>query len=167
MPLVDVARLHHALNDRARTHIGVIDHRAPVHLHGRPVRQHARGIEGQRIAVAAVGRLGRALELLGERRLEEVDLGKIEHVEPQHRLLRGIAMIVRRPVGGNDEIAGRHVGLLALDCSVGALAVEHEADRRGDVPVRGRDLARQDHLHAGKQGIGGFRLALERGIFQD
>ena len=95
--------------------------------------------------------------MLGERRFEEIDLRKVEHVEPQHRLVRRIAVVMRRPVGGDDEIAGRHEGFLALDRGVGALAVEHEADRRGDMPMRRRDLARQDHLHAGKERVGGAR----------
>ncbi len=131
------------------------------------VGQHAGAVEGERIAVAAAGRLGGGLELLGERGLEEVDLREVEHVEPQHRLLRGVAVVVRRPVGGDDEVAGRHEGLLALDRGVGALAVEHEADRRGDVAVRRRDLARQDHLHAGEQRVGGLRLAAQRRVLQD
>ena len=81
---VDVARLFHALDDRSRTRIGVIDDRAAVHLCGSAVRQHARCVEGERVAVAAVGGLGRGGELLSERRLEEIDLRKIEDVEPQH-----------------------------------------------------------------------------------
>ena len=107
------------------------------------------------------------VEIVGERRLEEIDLREIEHVEPQHRLLRGIAVVVRRPVRGDHEVAGRHERLLALDRRIGALAVEHEADGGGDVAVDRRDLARQDHLDAGEQRVGGARLAPHGGILQD
>ena len=67
-------------------------------------------------------------------------------------------MIVRRPIGGDDEVAGRHQGLLALDGGVGPLPVEHEADRRGDVAMGRGDLAGQDHLDTGEQRVGGARF---------
>ena len=167
MALVDVARLQHALDDRSRAGIGVIDHGAAVHVRRRAVRQHAGAVEGERIAVLAVGRLRRLLELLGERRLEEVDLWKVQHVEPQHRLVGGVAVVVRRPVRGDDEVARRHVGFLALDRGIGALAVEHEADRRGHMSMRRGNLARQDHLHAGEERVGGARFASHARILQD
>ena len=102
----------------------------------------------------------------GERRLKMIDRRQIEHVEPHHRLLAGIAVVVRRPVGGDDEVAMRHHGLLAFDRGIGALAVEHEADRGGRVLMHVGDLAGQNELDAGEQRIGDARLAGLAGIFQ-
>ena len=136
-------------------------------LRRRAVGQHARAIEAQRVAVAARGLLGRTVEILAERSLEEIDGRRVEHVEPQHRRRRGVAVIVRRPVGGDEEIAARHEGLLALDRGIGALAVEHEAHRRGDVTVGRGDLARHDHLDAGVERVGDAQLAANAGIFQN
>jgi hypothetical protein len=111
--------------------------------------------------------LRRAAEILAERGFVEIDRRRIEHVEPQHRLVRRVAVVVRGPIGGDDEIARRHERLLALDRRVGALAIEHEADRGGDMAMRRRDLARHDHLDAGKQRIGDPRLPAQRRVFQD
>src|SRR5262249_48175204 len=63
VPLVDVAGLLHALDDRPRASVGVVDYGAAVHVRGRAVRQHAGAVEGERIAVVAAGRLRRFLEL--------------------------------------------------------------------------------------------------------
>ena len=76
-------------------------------------------------------------------------------------------MIVRRPIRGDDEITRRHECLFALDGGIGALPVEHETDRGRGVPMRGRNLARQDHLDPGKQRVGGAGFAAQRRIFQD
>jgi hypothetical protein len=78
-----------------------------------------------------------------------------------------IAVIVRRPVRGDDEVAGRHVGLFAFDRGIGALAVEHEANGRRDVAMGRRDLARHDHLDAGKHRVGDLRFTVQGRIFQD
>src|SRR5262249_55093707 len=62
-----VAGLLHALDDRARTGVGVVDDRAALRTRQRAVRQPPRAVEGERVAVAAAGRLGLAGKLLGER----------------------------------------------------------------------------------------------------
>ena len=140
--------------------------RRAVHRRG-AVGQHARTVEGKQIAVLPRRLLRRIVKIFGKRGFVEIHRRHVEHVEPEHRLLRRIAVIVRRPARGDDEVAGRHEGLLALDRGICALAVEHEADRRGGVAMRGGDFARQDHLNAGEQRIGGAGLALQCRIFQD
>src|SRR6516162_6423675 len=49
MALVDVARLHHALDDRPRARVGVIDDGAAIERRRRAVGQHTRRVEAQRI----------------------------------------------------------------------------------------------------------------------
>ena len=132
----------------------------------RAVRQHAGGIAVERVAVGVVGLLHPLVGMVGERRLEMIDRRQVEHVEPHHRLLARIAVIVRRPVGGDDEVAVRHHRLLAFDRGVGALAFQHEADGGGDMPMHVGDLARQNELDAGEQRIGHARLARHAGILQ-
>jgi hypothetical protein len=53
--------------------------------------------------------------MLGEHRLEEVDDRQIEYIEPDHRSVRRIAMVMDCPVWCQHEITRRHVGALALD----------------------------------------------------
>ena len=60
-----------------------------------------------------------------------------------------------------------HVEALAVDDRVGALAVQHHAERVGGVAVRARDLARQDHLIGADHGAdGGVAVAVD-GVEQD
>ena len=96
-----------------------------------------------------------------------IDRRHIEHVEPHHRLLAGVAMIVRRPVGGDDEVTVFHLRLLAFDGGVGALTFQHKANRGRNVLMRVGDLAGQDQLDAGEQRIRDTRLAGHAGIFQN
>ena len=130
------------------------------------VRQHARAVAHQRVLVVAPGVLLLVVEMLVEARLEEIDRRHVEHVEPDHRLLRGVAVVVDGPVRRQHEVARRHDGLLAVDLGVGALAVEDEADRRRGVAVRRRDLARQDELQAGIERLRDARLAAQHRILQ-
>ena len=94
-----------------------------------------------------------------------IDGRHVEHVEPHHRLLARIAVVVRRPVGGDDEVAVLHLRLFAFDRGIGALAFQHEADGGGDVAMRVGNLAGQDQLDAGEQRIGDARLAAHRRDF--
>ena len=130
------------------------------------VRQHARAIAHQQVLVIALGVLLLLVEMLVETRLEEVDGRHVQHVEPHHRFLRGVAVVVDGPVRRQHEVARRHDGLLAVDLGVGALAVEDEADRRRRVAMRRRDLARQDELQAGVERLRDARLAAQQRILQ-
>jgi hypothetical protein len=66
----------------------------------------------------------------------------------------------------DDEVARLHRGALAVDGGVGALAFEHEAQRRLAVAMRRRNIARDDHLNAGKQRGRDPGLAAQAGILQ-
>ena len=70
------------------------------------VGQHAGGEEGDRIAVgiATTGWLSssRCSANIG---FEKIDGRQVEHVEPDHRPVGGVAVVMGRPVGGQHEIA--------------------------------------------------------------
>ena len=68
-----------------------------------------------------------------------------------HRRGAVIAVVVPGPGRRYDEVAGLHWKLLARDRGVGALALDDEAQRARRVPMRRRDLARQDDLQPGEQ----------------
>jgi hypothetical protein len=84
-------------------------------------------------------------------RAEEVRERRVQAVEPHDRLRAFVAVVVPAPAGGDDEVAGTHPDALATDGRVGALALYDETQRVGGVPVRGRDLARQDRLQPGEE----------------
>ena len=66
----------------------------------------------------------------------------------------------------DDEIAGLHRVRSPSTVVWRALAFEHEAQRRLAVAVGRGDVARDHHLHAGKQRGRDLRLAAQAGIFQ-
>ena len=67
----------------------------------------------------------------------------------------------------DDEVAGFHRSALAIDGGVGALALEHEAQRGLAVAMGGRDVARHHHLNAGIERGGDFGLPAQARIFQN
>ena len=93
-----------------------------------------------------------------------IDQRHVEAVEPDHDALGFLAVVVPGPGRRHDEIAGLHVGALAVHRGVGALALDDEAERRLRVPVRGRDLAALDELDRAGQRVGG--AVLERRIVE-
>src|SRR5262249_10433086 len=139
--LVDIARRFQPVQDRSHLGIRIIDYRGAVEMYRRAVREHAGGITLERIAVLMIDVLHLLAEVRGERCLEMVDRRHVEYVEPHHRFLARVAVIVRRPVGRNDEITVFHLRLLALDCCISALAFEHEANGGSDMLVRVGNLA--------------------------
>ena len=105
--------------------------------------------------------------VLGERGVEELDDRDVEAVEPEHRLVGLVAVVVPRHRRRDDEVAVVHRRPLAVHGRVRAVAFEHEAQGALRVPVCGRDLARQHELHAGVEVGGDLRLAAQAGILED
>src|SRR6516162_7584362 len=126
MPLVDIARALHPLDDRTRARVGVVDDWCSF-CHGSAVWQHTGAVKAKRIAVLPLGLLGRFIEVLSKRSFIKIHGRNVEDIEPEHWLLRSITVIMRRPVRGNDEIARRHEGLFTFYRRIGALPVEYEA----------------------------------------
>ena len=129
-------------------------------------RHQVHAVAGQRVAFGpGVGlRLRRAL--LGEAGVEEAHQRDVEAVEPDHRLVAVVAVVVEGPRRRDDEVAVAHRRALAVDGRVGALAVEHQAQRRLAVAVRRRHLARQDQLQPGVERLGDARAAAQRRVLE-
>jgi len=70
----------------------------------------------------------------------------VEAIDPHHRTIGFVAVIMPGHAGRNDEVADLHHGFLTGDGGIGVSALHDEAQRRGDVLVRRGDLARQDDL---------------------
>ena len=164
---VAVAGLGELMQRRARALVGIVEDRRG----GRP----AAAVDGQQIG--AVARAGIAFRLadrlllllvpLDEGGIQQLDHRDVEPVEPEHRLVGVVAVVVPGHVGRDDEIAGRHEGTLAVHGRVRALAFEHEAQRRLRVAVGGGHLVRHDELHAGIERGGDLGLAAHARVFQD
>ena len=90
--------------------------------------------------------------ILAEMRAEEIREGGIEAVQPHHGLRAEIAVIVPGPARRHDEVARTHRDALAVDRSIGTLALHDETQRVGCMAVRGGVLAGQDRLQPGVQG---------------
>ena len=129
--------------------------------------QQVGAVAGRRIPHRLGDRLLLLLVMLDEGRIQHLDDGNVEPVEPEHRLVGVIAVIVPGHVGRDDEVARRHRRALAVDAGVRAFAFQHEAQRRLRMAVRARHLVRHDELHAGIERGGDLGLPAQAGIFQD
>ena len=105
--------------------------------------------------------------MIEEARIHDVDEMEVEHVEPHHRPVAEIAMVVPGHRRRDDEIAGCHHRPLAADCGIGVLALDDEAQRRRGVTMGGRDLAGEDDLEPAEQAVRDPLLAAQTGIFED
>ena len=93
--------------------------------------------------------------LLEEHRLEQVRERHVEAVEPVGLLGAVVAMAVPAPAWSEDDVAGLHRVLVAVDHRVGALRVQDHAQRVRRMAMRARLLPGQDRLVRGDQGAQG------------
>ena len=93
------------------------------------------------VALGPSHRLHYGGRLLGKACAQQFDDLDVEAVQPDHRLLCIVAMIVPRPGGCDDEIARLHRRALAIDRGVGAVTLNDEAQRRLRVAMSRRDFA--------------------------
>ena len=134
---------------------------------GRVDRQQVRAETRLRIADRARDRLLVFVVVLRERRVEELHDRDVQPVEPEHRLVRLVPVVVPRHRRRDDEVAVVHRRPLAIDGRMRAVAFEHEAQRALRVPVRGSDFARQHQLHAGIEIGRDLRLSAQPGILEN
>ncbi len=122
-----------------------------------------------RHAIAWRARFGLALGIggLGEADVEQADDRDVQPVQPHHRRVGLVAVIVPGPAWRDDEIARAHHRSLALHRGVGAAALDDEAQRGLRMAVRRRDLAGQNKLHAGEQRVGHRGMPAQARVLQD
>ncbi len=90
--------------------------------------------------------------VLEEARVERSDDRQVEAVEPEHRLVAVVRVVVERPRRREHQVAGVHVACIAIDGRPHAAAFEDEADGRRRVPVGGRPLVRTERLDGTPEG---------------
>src|SRR5690348_9998469 len=105
--------------------------------------------------------------MLGEARIEMIDGWDVEPIQPDHRLITRVTVVVIGPRGRQYEVAGMHGGALAIDSGVGAFAFDDEAQRGGGVPVAGGDFAWKHELHAGIDALRDARLPAQARVFEN
>src|ERR1019366_5123377 len=137
----------------ARPNIRIAENRGRLRL-GFPVdRNHVGPVASRTVPHRPRDRLAVGIRRLGEADVEHLDHRHVQSIEPNHRLIRFIAVIMPRPWRGNHEVARLHDRALALNRGVSAMAFDDEAQRRRGVTVCRRDLSGQDHLQAGEQRV--------------
>ena len=130
-------------------------------------RKQVGAVAGRRIPHRLGDRLLLLVVMLDEGRIQHLDDRYVEAVEPEHRLVGVVAVVVPGHVGRDDEVARMHGRALAVDAGMRALAFQDEAQRRLRMAVRARYLVRHDELHAGIERGGDLGLPAQAGIFQD
>ena len=96
--------------------------------------------------------------------------GKVQHVQPDHRLGAIVAVLVPQPGGRQDQIAAPHGAFFTLHRAPRALAFHHHTHRVGRVAVRRCPFTWQQQLHAqvnGGAGLHFFKRMARIGQHQD
>ncbi|MNZ99481.1 hypothetical protein D3C78_1188090 [compost metagenome] len=163
---------HHGLQSRSGSHVGVLEDwrgscpgfRAISH------RQHVHRIPSLTVAFRASNRLLGLWVVFRESRPEEAHDRNVEAIQPYHRLptfaAGPVAMVVPSPGWGDDKVTRFHLRALAIDCGIGALALDDKAQRRLTVSMAGRDLAGQNQLQSRIEAGGDRRLPADGRILQ-
>src|SRR5215831_422896 len=102
-------------------------------------RQHVRSVAQMRIAFRPRDSLCFFVIVTGEAGVEHVHHWQIESVEPYHRFVSGVAVVVKGPGWCQDEIAGMHCGAFTVDSCVTAIAFDDETQGRRSMTV-GRSI---------------------------
>ena len=150
-----------------RPRIRVAEHRRRLTLRLPVHRHHVGTVAGEAVPGRSGHRLAFRVGRLREAGVEQPDHRDIQSVQPHHRMVGFIPVVVPGPARGDDEVAGFHDRPLALDRGVGAAPLDDEPQCRGRVPVGRRDLPRHDQLQAGEQGVGGRSMPLQPRILQN
>src|SRR5690606_38604506 len=138
--------------------VRIVEDRRGLSVAARRIERQQPGAEtGERVALRPRQGLALVIVFFAERRLEEPYDRHVEPVEPDARAIAFVAVVMERPGRRHDEVAEAHRGALATNRGIGALTLEHEAQRRRRVPMRWRRLSREDELQPGIEGRRGAR----------
>ena len=88
----------------------------------------------------------------------------VEHVDPDHRRVGIVAVIVPGAVRGQDQVAALGIAALALDIGVAAVVRQDRAAGVRAVDMRRRDVARIVDRDRAAHGAGHLQPAAEAGI---
>jgi hypothetical protein len=97
---------------------------------------------------------GRVPQLLVKDGVQVGDERDVQTVQPHDWLAALVAMVVPGPDRGGQKIPLLHDRFFPADRAVAGLALDDEADGRRGVVMGAGDLAGQNELDAGIQGVG-------------
>ncbi|MNS99432.1 hypothetical protein D3C72_1338340 [compost metagenome] len=164
------AALSHGVQGRTPLGVGVVEQRLMRRAAIRRVafqRTHVAAIAVQAIAGRGLFRelvLGIALSEAG---VEVTDGRDVQPVQPDHRRLGRVAVVVPLAARRQHQVEGLHHRLLAVHRGIGAAALHDEAQGALGMAVSGRDLARQDQLQTGVEAGRDRRQTRQAGVFED
>ena len=107
------------------------------------------------------------LEPVRESRIEQPHSGDVETVEPDHRFVTRISMIVPLPVGGQHQIERVHYRFFTVESGVSTTSFHDETQRTLGMAVARGDLAGQNQLEPGIEAAGDRRLPANAWVFED
>ena len=82
-----------------------------------------------------------------------IDERNIEPIQPDHRALSLLTVVVPAPRGRHDEVARIHIRFFAVDRGIGPRPLDNETQCRLCVPVRRCDLAASDQLQRAEESM--------------
>src|SRR3989454_541139 len=103
--------------------------------------------------------------LLVEPGLQHTHQRGVQAIEPDHRLIGVVRMVVPRPIGGQHEVTRVHGNAVTVYDRVAALALDDQAQRRGRMAMGAGDLAGHHDLEIGHQRVA-RRHARQLGVGQ-
>src|SRR5262249_18793444 len=132
-------------------------------------------VDRQQISTVARPRipdwLGDRLLLVGvaldEGGVEQLNQRNVKSVEPEHRFLALISMIMPGHGGRDDEVTWWHVGALAINGGEGTFSLDDEAQCRLGMSVSGRYFVRHDELDTSIESCGDFGTSAQSRILEN
>ena len=91
----------------------------------------------------------------------------IKSIQPDHRRIGVVGVVVPAPVGRQDKIARKHRNALAIHNGIAAPALDDQAKRRRGMPVGPGNLARHHDLDVGDERVTGHPRQLGVGQAQN
>jgi len=130
-------------------------------------RQHVGAVTGQAVTRFAGKRMFIVAITLGERSVEKTGERNIESVQPDHRRIAVIAMIMPGPGWRDNKIAKLHDRAFAIDAGMTARTIQHKTQRRLAMAMSGSHFVGHHQLQPGVQRIRDVRIAPHARVFQD
>ena len=163
---IHVLGLGHLVQRRPGLDIGIVEHRRVFGFVGFAEGQHVAAVTCHVVADrSALGEFGVRMGF-GEDRAKLADQRDVEPVEPDHRDVAVMAVIVPHPGRGEDQVADFHISLFAVDGGIGTGTLDDETQCAGRMTVCRRDFARHDELEPSIERFRNAGTTFKTGVLQ-